>query len=87
MKSVKMWNPEMKLPEEKTLTQAATPARNYYNTKLLVTVVIVFALVLMVSIIFSDVVINGGSLLIESLGPQFLLFVLGGFIAQMIDGS
>ena len=25
--------------------------------------------------------------MIESLGPEFLLFVLGGFIAQMIDGS
>ena len=54
---------------------------------MLVTVFILFALVLLISIFFSDFVIDNGSRVIESLGPEFLLFVLGGFIAQMIDGS
>jgi len=62
-------------------------AKNYYSAKLFISVFITFALLLTVSIIFSDAVINGGTEVIESLGPEFFIFVLGGFIAQMVDGS
>ena len=62
-------------------------AKNYYSTKLFISVFITFALILTVSIIFSDAVIDGGVHLLESLGPEFFIFVVGGFIAQMIDGS
>jgi len=61
--------------------------KNYYSSGLFITVFILFALIFIVSIFFADAVVSGGSQLIDSLGPQFLIFVLGGFIAQMIDGS
>src|SRR6187401_3488713 len=66
-------------------TESST--KNYYSSGLFITVFILFALIFIVSIFFADAVVSGGSQLIDSLGPQFLLFVLGGFIAQMIDGS
>jgi uncharacterized protein len=66
-------------------TESST--KNYYSSGLLITVFILFALIFIVSIFFADAVVGGGSELIDLLGPQFLIFVLGGFIAQMIDGS
>lgn len=66
-------------------TESST--RNYYSTRLFVTLFICFALIFIVSIIFSDTVIEGSTQLLDFLGPNFFLFVLGGFIAQMIDGS
>lgn len=62
-------------------------SKNYYSAGFLVTIFILFALILILSVFFSETIVDGGSQLIESLGPEFLLFVLGGFIAQMIDGS
>jgi uncharacterized protein len=62
-------------------------SRNYYSTPLLVTVFILLGLTFIVSVIFADEVVAGSSRLIDSLGPNFLIFVLAGFIAQMIDGS
>ena len=62
-------------------------SKNYYSTRFLVTIFILFALILILSVFFSERIVDSGSQLIESLGPEFLLFVLGGFIAQMIDGS
>lgn len=66
-------------------TESST--KNYYSQWLFITLFIVFTLAFIVSVIFSDVVIDKGSLFIDSLGPEFLIFVIGGFIAQMIDGS
>jgi len=62
-------------------------SKNYYSTRFLVTIFILFALILILSVFFSERIVDSGSQLIESLGPEFLLFVLGGFIVQMIDGS
>ena len=62
-------------------------SKNYYSTRFLLTIFILFALVFILSVFFSETILDRGSQFIESLGPEFLLFVLGGFIAQMIDGS
>ena len=40
-----------------------------------------------VIVLFFDVIQEQGNTLLKTLGPEFFLFVLGGFIAQMIDGS
>lgn len=66
-------------------TESST--KNYYSTRLFVTLFICFALIFIVSVIFSDSVVEKGTQLIDFLGPDFLLFVIGGFVAQMIDGS
>lgn len=36
---------------------------------------------------YFDFIWDSGGKLVDSIGPEFLIFVLGGFIAQMIDGS
>ena len=62
-------------------------SKSYYSARFLLTIFILFALILILSVFFSEAITDNGSQLIDSLGPEFLLFVLGGFIAQMIDGS
>lgn len=62
-------------------------AKSYYSAKILVPVFILLAFLLIISITFSDTIISQGEGFIDKLGPEFFIFVLGGFIAQMIDGS
>lgn len=44
-------------------------------------------MILTVSIFFFDELKDQGKDVWDSIGPEFFIFVLGGFIAQMIDGS
>ncbi|SHH91785.1 hypothetical protein SAMN04488109_6082 [Chryseolinea serpens] len=44
-------------------------------------------LVVLASVFYFDVIVDRGGEWLEGVGPEFFLFVLGGFIAQMIDGS
>ncbi len=44
-------------------------------------------MILTVSIFFFDELKDQGKNVWDSIGPEFFIFVLGGFIAQMIDGS
>lgn len=39
------------------------------------------------TVYYFDFIWDSGGKLVDSIGPEFLIFVLGGFIAQMIDGS
>ncbi|MBA4057969.1 MAG: sulfite exporter TauE/SafE family protein, partial [Marivirga sp.] len=61
--------------------------KSYYSAEILVPVFVLLAFMLIISITFSDVILHHGSGLFEQIGPEFFIFVLGGFIAQMIDGS
>lgn len=45
------------------------------------------AAVIVVIVYYFDFIWDSGGKLVDSIGPEFLIFVLGGFIAQMIDGS
>jgi len=78
---------ENTLDRKRGVMSTESSSKNYYSTRFLVTIFILFALILILSVFFSERIVDSGSQLIESLGPEFLLFVLGGFIAQMIDGS
>jgi uncharacterized protein len=44
-------------------------------------------LALMAFFFYFDIITDQGTQWLGSIGPEFFLFVLGGFIAQMIDGS
>ena len=44
-------------------------------------------LLVLASVFYFDVIVDRGGEWLEGVGPEFFLFVLGGFIAQMIDGS
>lgn len=48
---------------------------------------LVSIMILTVSIFFFDEIKDQGRDVWNSIGPEFFIFVLGGFIAQMIDGS
>jgi uncharacterized protein len=62
--------------------------KNVFNTRgFLVVSVFGFIILSAVIVFFFDVIQEQGSTWFKTLGPEFFLFVLGGFIAQMIDGS
>src|SRR5690348_11180930 len=44
-------------------------------------------LMVLASVFYFDVIVDRGGEWLAGVGPEFFLFVLGGFIAQMIDGS
>jgi uncharacterized membrane protein YfcA len=48
---------------------------------------LVSLMILTVCIFFFDEIKDQGAALWSNIGPEFFIFVLGGFIAQMIDGS
>lgn len=48
---------------------------------------LVSMMILVVSIFFFDEIKDHGKDVWNGIGPEFFIFVLGGFIAQMIDGS
>ncbi|MEJ7643686.1 MAG: sulfite exporter TauE/SafE family protein [Chryseolinea sp.] len=62
--------------------------RNFFYRRSVITVITALAILITIALIFFyDVILNQGLLAYKSIGPEFLIFVLGGFIAQMIDGS
>lgn len=73
---------EMESPETQSLE------RNISYRKPIIAVVAASLLVLViVFVFFFDVIADGSLTVMNLLGPEFLIFVAGGFIAQMIDGS
>lgn len=63
-----------------------TTVRSTRNKKIFI-LTLVSLMVLTVCIFFFDEIKDQGTFLWDNIGPEFLIFVLGGFIAQMIDGS
>jgi uncharacterized protein len=61
--------------------------KGYYSAKLLIGIFVSFAILLIISVAFTDVILDRGLSFINNIEPEFFIFVLGGFIAQMIDGS
>src|SRR6187551_3761951 len=62
--------------------------KNVFNTRGFFVVLVLGFIILSAAIVFFfDVIQEQGSTWLKTLGPEFFLFVLGGFIAQMIDGS
>ena len=76
--------------EEGEKVTAGAPAVKVIYYKRPVTLIIVSAAILLVVMTFLyyfEVIRNQSTSWIESIGPEFFIFVVGGFIAQMIDGS
>lgn len=63
-----------------------TTTESTRNKKIFI-LTLVSLMVLTVCIFFFDEIKDQGTFLWANIGPEFLIFVLGGFIAQMIDGS
>jgi len=53
----------------------------------IIVITLVSAMILIVCAFFFDEIKHEGKALWSNIGPEFFIFVLGGFIAQMIDGS
>ncbi len=65
-----------------------TIAKNIsYRKPIIAGVAAALILLVIAGVYYYDVILDQGSNIISHIGPEFLLFVLGGFIAQMIDGS
>ncbi len=62
-------------------------SKSYYTPKFLISIFGLLGVLLIISVMFTETIVTHGESMIESLGPEFFIFVLGGFIAQMIDGS
>jgi uncharacterized membrane protein YfcA len=78
------------VPYEKPLIVSETDPivkRFSYKKPLIAAIVAAVILLIVAYIFFYDVIIDHTSDAINLIGPEFLIFVLGGFIAQMIDGS
>lgn len=58
-----------------------------YKKPLIAIVTAAVMLLITACIFFYDVIIDQSNTAINHIGPEFFIFVLGGFIAQMIDGS
>ena len=74
--------------EEKVIVQEATARAVYYKRP--VTLIIISALILLVVMTFLyyfEVIRDQSYSWFEGIGPEFFIFVVGGFIAQLIDGS
>ncbi len=74
----------MNIQEERTIEEAA--GKSTRNKKIFI-LTLVSLMVLTISIFFFDEIKDQGAFLWDNIGPEFFIFVLGGFIAQMIDGS
>src|SRR5688572_12700332 len=68
-------------------TEAAVKTFSYRRPITIMILSSATLLALMAFFFYFDIITTQGSQLVGSIGPEFLLFVLGGFIAQMIDGS
>src|SRR3990170_7624813 len=74
--------------EEKVTLEEATAKAVYYKRP--VTLIVVSAsilLIVMTFLYYFEVIRDQSYSWFEGIGPGFLIFVVGGFIAQMIDGS
>lgn len=62
--------------------------RSFFYRRSVITAITGLAIVVTIAFIFFyDVILDQSEQAVHSIGPEFLIFVLGGFIAQMIDGS
>jgi len=62
-------------------------SKPYYSTGFLITIFISTGILFLISVVYSNVIFDQGTKIINTIGPEFFIFVLGGFIAQMIDGG
>jgi uncharacterized protein len=75
---------ETKQPEE--VSEEIKEKKSIQGKKIFI-LTLVSIMILTVCIFFFDEIKDQGTTLWSSIGPEFFIFVLGGFIAQMIDGS
>lgn len=75
-------NPE----DHKAATETQSDGRTLQGKKIFI-LTLVSVMILTVCIFFFDEIRDQGKDAWNSMGPEFFIFVLGGFIAQMIDGS
>jgi uncharacterized membrane protein YfcA len=74
--------------EEKVIVEEATAKAVYYKRP--VTLIVISAsilLVVMTFLYYFEVIRDQSYSWFEGIGPEFFIFVVGGFIAQLIDGS
>lgn len=64
-----------------------SPTKSFYNARYLIGTFVSLGILLIISLSFTDLIMHEGTRLVEKIGPDFFIFVVGGFIAQMIDGS
>jgi uncharacterized protein len=74
---------QMKFPEP----EVAVKTISYKKPITVMIVSSAILLALMAFFFYFDIIADQGTQWLGSIGPEFFLFVLGGFIAQMIDGS
>lgn len=72
--------------DHKSNTENQSEGRSLRRKKIFI-LSLVSIMILTVSIFFFDEIKHEGKGIWDSIGPEFFIFVLGGFIAQMIDGS
>lgn len=72
--------------DHKPVTEDLQEQRTVQGKKIFI-LTLVSIMILTVIIFFYDEIKNQGISTWNSIGPEFFIFVLGGFIAQMIDGS
>jgi uncharacterized protein len=73
-------------PEE-VLVEEVEPSEKSTSRKKIFIITLVSFMILTVCAFFFDEIKDQGVSIWDSIGPEFFIFVLGGFIAQMIDGS
>lgn len=61
--------------------------RKILSRRKIIVITVVSAMVLIICGFFFEEIKHEGKALWSNIGPEFFIFVLGGFIAQMIDGS
>lgn len=71
---------------DKPVQEEPAEGRTFRRRKILV-ITAVSAMILTVCFFFFDEIKHQGTEIWSNTGPEFFIFVLGGFIAQMIDGS
>ena len=81
--------PNVEVKDEVKRPSAETSVKdNYYKRPVIVMIVsAAILLVLMAFVFYFDVIREQSTVWFENMGPEFFIFVVGGFIAQMIDGS
>ncbi len=75
---------ESKYQEE--ISEDVKEKRSIHGKKVFI-LTLVSGMILTVCIFFFDEIKDQGAAVWNNMGPEFFIFVLGGFIAQMIDGS
>lgn len=72
--------------EQQVVTEEVAERKKIHGRKIFI-LTLISVMILTVIVFFFDEIKDQGKDLWGSIGPEFFIFVLGGFIAQMIDGS